>query len=81
MFGRLDLGKYQTGLQLCRNMRTLAHGPASRRAGLFWVNEARDSTKPVRLIPFIFSATQALQIELGDYTACVFQRSWTPISV
>lgn len=68
MFGRLDLGKYQTGLQLCRNFRTLAHGPVVRRPGLFYVNEAFDSDERARLIPFTYSATDAVIIELGDLT-------------
>jgi hypothetical protein len=74
MFGRLDLGKYQTGLELARNFETLAHGPAARRPGLFYVNEVKDSTHPVRLIPFVFSATQAIVLELGHFT-CRFHNS------
>lgn len=65
MFGRIDLAKFQTGLQLCRNFRVLPHGPAARRQGLYFINEARDSTRAVRLIPFVFSATQAVMIEFG----------------
>jgi hypothetical protein len=65
MFGRLDLGKYQTGLQKALNFRTLPHGPATRRSGLFYVNQAKDSSSSVRLIPFVFNATQAVVLELG----------------
>lgn len=65
MFGRIDLAKFQTGLQLCRNFRVLPHGPAARRQGLYFTNEARDSTRAVRVIPFVFSATQAVMIEFG----------------
>lgn len=68
MFGRLDLGKYQTGLQLCRNFRTLAHGPATRRPGFYYGNEVFNSDERVRLIPFTYSATDAVVIELGDLT-------------
>lgn len=67
--GRIDLDKYQSGLALCRNAITLAHGPAARRPGFQFVNEAFDSTSPVRLIPFQFSATQSAVIELGDFYA------------
>jgi hypothetical protein len=77
MFGRLDLGKYQTGVQLALNFRTLAHGPAARRPGFYYVNEAEDSTAAVRLIPFVFSATQAMIIELGDATARFHNSSGT----
>lgn len=69
MFGRLDLGKYQTGLQKALNFTTLPHGPASRRPGTRFIREAADSSYPVRLIPFVFSASQAVVIELGHLTA------------
>lgn len=65
MFGRIDLSKFQTGLRFCRNFRVLPHGPAARRQGTMFLNEARDSTRQVRLIPFVFSATQALILEFG----------------
>lgn len=63
--GRLDLVKYQTGLSLCRNFITLPHGPAVRRPGFSYINEVKDSTHKVRLLPFSFSATQTAIIELG----------------
>lgn len=63
--GRLDLVKYQTGLSLCRNFITLPHGPAVRRPGFEFINEVKDSTHKVRLIPFSFSATQTAVLEFG----------------
>lgn len=63
--GRLDLTKYQTGLALARNFITLPHGPATRRSGFAFVRAAGDSTHPVRLIPFQFSASQTVVLEFG----------------
>ncbi|MEN9904248.1 MAG: hypothetical protein RLZZ555_813, partial [Pseudomonadota bacterium] len=63
--GRLDLVKYQTGLALARNFITLPHGPAARRPGFEFINEAKDSTQAVRLIPFAFSASQTAVLEFG----------------
>lgn len=63
--GRLDLVKYQTGLQLCRNFITLPHGPAVRRPGTEYIAQVKDSTRKVRLIPFTFSASQTAVIEMG----------------
>lgn len=63
--GRLDLAKFQTGLSLCRNFIVLPHGPISRRPGFAFINEARDSTRQVRLIPFSFSASQTAVLEFG----------------
>jgi hypothetical protein len=64
--GRLDLTAFQTGLSLCRNFITLPHGPATRRPGFEFVNEAKTSASAVRLIPFSFSATQTVVLEFGD---------------
>ena len=65
LYGRLDLTKYQTGLALIRNFVVLPHGPVGRRPGLQFRVEARDSTQPVRLIPFSFSAEQTAVLEIG----------------
>jgi hypothetical protein len=63
--GRLDLTKYQTGLALARNFITLPHGPAARRPGFEFIRAAGNSTYPVRLIPFAFSADQTAVLEFG----------------
>jgi hypothetical protein len=65
MFGRIDLPKNQTGLQKVLNFIVLPHGPLARRPGTAFLNEARDSTTISRLIPFVYSATQAMILELG----------------
>lgn len=65
MYGRLDDVRYQTGLATCLNFVTLPHGPATARPGFEFVREVKDSTKKVRLLPFSFSATQTLVIEMG----------------
>jgi hypothetical protein len=66
-FGRIDDTKFQTGLAKCLNFIPLPHGPAANRAGFAYVNAAKYSgTKKVRLIPFSFSTTQTMVLELGD---------------
>ena len=72
MLGRLDLGKYQTGLALCRNFITLPHGPAQRRRGFQYIGESRDSTKRVRLIPFAYSAEQTAVLEFSHLAIRIF---------
>ncbi len=64
-FGRLDDPKYQTGLATCRNFIVLPHGPIANRPGFEFVAEVKDSTKPVRLLPFTYSTDQTMVIELG----------------
>jgi hypothetical protein len=65
MFGRIDDQKYQTGAAKLRNFIAKPWGPAENRAGFSFVREVKDSTKAVRLIPFTFSTTQTMVLEVG----------------
>jgi hypothetical protein len=65
MFGRIDDAKYQSGLAICRNFIPKPQGPAENRPGFAFVREAKDSTKKVRLIPFTYSTTQTMVLEVG----------------
>ena len=65
MFGRIDDVKYQSGLAICRNFVVKPQGPVENRAGFSFVREVKDSTKRVGLIPFTYSVTQTMVIELG----------------
>lgn len=66
MYGRIDDSKYGTGLETCLNFICLPQGPIQNRPGFEYVNEVKDSTKKVRLIPFTFNANQTMILELGD---------------
>src|SRR4051812_17293880 len=63
--GRVDQVKYITGLAVCRNFIPLPHGPVMNRPGTRYVNACRYPQKKARLIPFVFSDTQTMAIELG----------------
>lgn len=65
-FGQIGDAKYQTGLALCRNFRVLPHGPVQNRAGFEFVREVKDSTKRTRLMPFTYSTTQTMVLEVGE---------------
>lgn len=65
MFGQVTDAKYQTGLATCRNFIVLPHGPVTNRPGTAYVRAVKDSTKRTRLIPFTYSTTQTMVIELG----------------
>lgn len=65
MFGRIDDAKYQAGLAKCRNFTVKPQGPAENRPGFAFVRAVKDSTKRVRLIPFTYSTTQTMVIEVG----------------
>lgn len=64
-FGQIGDAKYLTGLALCRNFRVLPHGPAQNRAGFEFVLEVKDSTQLTRLMPFTYSTTQTMAVEVG----------------
>lgn len=59
--------KYQTGLARCRNFIPLPHGPAMNRSGFGFVSATKHSgSKASRIIPFTFSSSQTMAIELGE---------------
>jgi len=65
MFGRVDDAKYQNGLAMCRNFIVSPHGPAQNRAGFAYVRHTKRAYQRARIIPFTFSTTQTMVIELG----------------
>ena len=65
MYGRIDDVRFQTGAATMRNFIALPQGPAENRPGFAFVREVKDSTKRTRLLPFTFSTTQTMVLELG----------------
>ena len=66
LYGRVDLVKYATGLKTCRNFMVMRHGGVANRPGTQFITEVKDSTKKVRLIPFVFNASQTYVLEFGN---------------
>lgn len=66
LYARVDVAKYATGLRTCRNMLVMRHGGAQNRAGSQFIQEVKDSTKSVRLLPFVFNSDQTYVLEFGD---------------
>lgn len=66
LYARIDVAKYVTGLKTCRNFIVLKHGGAYNRSGTGFVSEVKDSSKTIRLIPFIFSDEQTYVLEFGN---------------
>lgn len=66
MYGRVDDARFQSGLATCRNFEVLPQGPARNRAGFQYVLEVKDSAKQARLIPFTFSQTDTMIVEVGE---------------
>lgn len=66
LYERVDLVKYATGLRTCKNATVLRYGGVSNRAGTEFICEVSDSTKSVRLIPFIYNSDQTYVLEFGQ---------------
>ncbi len=66
LYARNDLAKYEVGLKVLKNGFVRAEGCVSNRSGLELVCEVKDSSSPVRLIPFSFNTEQTYIIELGN---------------
>lgn len=66
LWGREDLAKYAVGVRTLKNFTVHPHGGVSNRAGMRFVSEARYSDRPVRLVPFEYSDTDAYVLEFGD---------------
>lgn len=64
-FGRIDDPKYLAGVATMRNFIALPHGPCANRSGFKFVREVKTSSAKVRLIPFTYSTTQTMVIEMG----------------
>jgi hypothetical protein len=66
LYARTDITKYQAGLRQLRNFYVPREGGAVNRPGSQFIAEVKDSTKEVRLIPFIFNTEQTYVLEFGD---------------
>lgn len=65
LFGRIDDAKYQHGLAVCRNFIVKPQGPVENRPGFEYVRAVKDSSTAVRLLPFTYSTTQTMVLEMG----------------
>lgn len=69
LYSRADIDHWKLALRECVNWVVMKQGGLRRRSGTVMVNEVKDSTKKIRLVPFVFSTQQAYMIELGDMYA------------
>lgn len=72
--GRTDLTRYGTGLKTCRNWVIRPHGCLMNRPGLIYAAATRNSgSKKSRLVPFVFSTTQAYMLEFSEGFMRIYQ--------
>ncbi|KKM71361.1 hypothetical protein LCGC14_1431350, partial [marine sediment metagenome] len=63
---RIDFAKYINGCETLENYTILPQGGVTRRPGLRFVEEVKDSSKAVRVETFQFSVTDAYVLEIGE---------------
>ena len=66
LHARIDIDYYKAGLKTCTNFTALRQGGLRKRPGFRMVKEVKNSSKKVRLIPFIFSVLQTYVLEFGE---------------
>lgn len=66
LYARVDTSRYATGLRTMRNFWVMKSGGSQNRPGSSFVGEVKDSTKAIRLLPFVFSADQTYVLEFGN---------------
>jgi len=66
MHGRVDLQKYGASCKTLKNFICFPHGGIVKRSGTRYIAECKDSANTKRLIPFVFSTTQAYILEFGN---------------
>jgi len=79
MRARVDLVKYATGLEECRNFIVRKSGGISDRPGTQFIADGKFPTRTVRLVRFVFNNSQTYALEFGHlymrvYKAGVQQR-------
>ena len=65
LYGRSDLQKYADAVKKARDVVLMQHGGVTRRPGTDHCGETKDSGI-ARLIPFVYSKTDAYVVEMGD---------------
>jgi hypothetical protein len=71
--GRADTDAYRKGSEKCENFIVLPTGGITRRDGTFFVSEVYDSARKTRIVPFLFSRTEAYILEFSQYLIRVYR--------
>lgn len=66
MDARVDFDRFRSGLRVCTNQLPFLQGGLTRRPGLHYCDEVKDSAKATRIVSFRFSTVSAFAIEFGD---------------
>lgn len=64
--GRVDLERYYSGAKTIKNFEVQMHGGLQKRSGTRFIASVKNSAHTTKLIPFVFSKTQAYVLEFGN---------------
>ncbi|WP_439587494.1 hypothetical protein [Hydrogenophaga sp.] len=70
--GRVDIEKYNASAKELRNCVVFKQGGATIRPPTRFIGEVKTSTEEARIVPFVFSRTDAYLLELGNQ----YMRVW-----
>tara|TARA_R100001594_G_scaffold78294_3_gene112900 strand:+ start:24548 stop:26863 length:2316 start_codon:yes stop_codon:yes gene_type:complete len=76
LVGRIDLDRYQNGVETLENFKVFTHGGITKRSGTGYITGIKTQTgsnSGAVLVPFIFSKTQAYVLEFGHNYFRVFK--------
>lgn len=65
MWGRVDVSRYQSGAEEILNGWPVVHGGVDKRWGTLYHAAAKVADKAAKLIPFVYSRSQAYMLEFG----------------
>lgn len=77
--GRVDVQKVKDGVETCENFIVRPQGPLWKRTGTKFNARAKVHSTPIRLVEFIFSATEAYVLEFGDLYVRVYDNDGEPV--
>lgn len=66
LLSRVDIAKYQNGCKDLTNFVVQRFGGARKRGGTEYISGTKTNATKARVIPFIYSSTQAYVLEFGD---------------
>lgn len=81
LYGRVDVARYQNGAKALRNCNVLVQGGVIRSYGTRYIAGTKTNAVRSRLIPFIFSRTQAYALEFGNLYMRVFRQDGTRVEI
>lgn len=79
LYGRADIARYQSGAEAIENFLVRPEGGLMRRHGTRFAGEVKDHSKEARVVPFIYSNSQAFVLVFEDLLIR-FYKNGAPIS-